>query len=289
MSDDDGHSLRVSTRSMSIFISRTNLSSCAGRSLSACQRAFTRLRSRQGFLAPMRPPGAPEQQSLPLPKPRKRTSAGDLSTPSNTTPGFSSFPSVNSPSPAHGLPNVTTGGGKLQKKRGRPSKAEYDLKVAEAAARGEVYPPPKKIKTPKTPADEAVAAAILGAPDDGGLPSNSTPFDVKKTTPKTKAANAPQTALEATASAANALGQSSRAAGPETQSTEMAPPESRSPRTQEHTAQSETNPNEQQQSTPQGEPLPKAQNEPFPKAQNDPFPKAQNEPYQTPYQQASSA
>ena len=258
---------------MSILKSRTDPSSSAGRSLSACQRAFTRLRTRQGFLAPMRPPGAPEQQSLPLPKPRKRTSAGDLSTPSHATPGFSSFPSVNSPNPAHGLPNVTTVGGKLQKKRGRPSKAEYDLKVAEAAARGEVYPPPKKIKTPKTPADEGVASAVLGAPDDVGLPSNSTLSEVKKHTPKAKAAKAPQTALEATASAANALGQSSRGAGPETQSTETGSQEHLSARLQERAAQAETNPNEQQQSTPQGEP----------------FAAAQNEPYQTPYQQASSA
>lgn len=258
---------------MTRLISRTDANSCAGRSLSACQRAFTRLRTRQGFLAPMRPPGAPEQQSLPLPKPRKRTSAGDLSTPSHATPGFSSFPSVNSPNPAHGLPNVTNVGGKLQKKRGRPSKAEYDLKVAEAAARGEVYPPPKKIKTPKTPADEGVAPTILGAPDDAGLPSNSTLSEVKKGTPKAKAAKAPQTTLEATASAANALGQSSRAAGPETQSTEMGPPENLSASLQEHAAQAETNPNEQQKPTAQGEP----------------FPTAQKESYQTPYQQASSA
>ncbi|KAL8794888.1 MAG: hypothetical protein Q9195_002600 [Heterodermia aff. obscurata] len=259
-----------------------------GRSLSACQRAFTRLRSRQGFLAPMRPPGAPEQQTLPLPKPRKRTPAGDLSTPSHaTTPGFSSFPSVNSPSPAHGLPNVTTVGGKLQKKRGRPSKAEFDLKVAEAAARGEVYPPPKKIKTPKTPAEEGGAAAILGAPDDGGLPSNPTLFDVKKGTPKVKTAKVPQSALEATASAANALGQSSGAVGPDTQSTEIAPPESHSASRQEHPAQSETSPNEQQQQQQQQQPT--QQGEPLPTAQNESFPTTQNEPYQTPYQQASSA
>ena len=222
----------------------------------------------------MRPPGAPEQQSLPLPKPRKRTSAGDLSTPSHATPGFSSFPSVNSPNPAHGLPNVTTVGGKLQKKRGRPSKAEYDLKVAEAAARGEVYPPPKKIKTPKTPIEEGVASTMLGAPDDGGLPGNSTPSEAKKRTPKAKADKSPQTTLEATASAANALGQSSGAAGSETQSTEMVPPESLSANLQEHAAQAETSLHEQrQQSASRGEPLSAAQ----------------NEPYQTPYQQASNA
>ena len=181
---------------------------------------------------------------------------------------------MNSPNPAHGLPNVTTVGGKLQKKRGRPSKAEYDLKVAEAAARGEVYPPPKKIKTPKTPADEGLASTTLVTPDDGGLPSNSALSDVKKRTPKAKAVKPPQTALEATASAANALGQSSRAAGPETQGAEMAPGESLSASLQEHAAQAETSPKEQQQSTPQVEPFPHT---------------APNEPYQTPYQQASSA
>lgn len=35
------------------------------------------------------------------------------------------------------------------KKRGRPNKEEHERRVREAAQRGEIYPPPKKIKTPR--------------------------------------------------------------------------------------------------------------------------------------------
>ena len=46
--------------------------------------------------------------------------------------------------------------GPPKKKRGRPSKAEYEAKVAEAAARGEEYhPPPKRKKTPRTSLESA--------------------------------------------------------------------------------------------------------------------------------------
>lgn len=51
-------------------------------------------------------------------------------------------------------------GGPPKKKRGRPSKAEYEAKVAEAAARGEEYhPPPKRKKTPRP--------SLQGAPNPG--------------------------------------------------------------------------------------------------------------------------
>ena len=41
-----------------------------------------------------------------------------------------------------------------RKKRGRPSKAEQELRAAEAAARGESYPPLKKTRTPRLPVDQ---------------------------------------------------------------------------------------------------------------------------------------
>lgn len=243
--------------------------------MSACQRAFTRLRTRQEYAASMRPQGAPEQ-FLPLSKQKKRTSAGDLSTPSHPTPGFSSFPSVNNPGPAHGLPsNLSTPGGKPQKKRGRPSKAEYELKVAEAAARGEVYPPPKKIKTPKTPGEEGASMFATGAQDEGSAPSNPTPSEIRTSLPKAKAPEEHQPTLQATANAANALGQPSEVPVPETQNTEVGPSESLLAGLQEHAARIETNPTEQQQE----------QQHP---SQIQPFSTRQNEPYQTPYQQTSS-
>jgi hypothetical protein len=45
-----------------------------------------------------------------------------------------------------------------RKKRGRPSKAEHERRVAEAAERGEIYPKPKKAKPLRPSAGEAGAA-----------------------------------------------------------------------------------------------------------------------------------
>lgn len=268
-------SLRLYAATLSSW---ADMNAYVGRSLSACQRAFTRLRTRQEMGAAMRPQGAPEQ-FLPLSRPKKRTSAGDLSTPSHPAPGFSSFPSVNNPSPAHGLPsNVSTPGGKPQKKRGRPSKAEYELKVAEAAARGEVYPPPKKIKTPKTAGEEGASLIATGAQDEGSAPSNPAPSETRKRLPKAKAPKEHQPTLQATANAANALGQQSEVPVLETQSTEPGHSESLLAGLQEHAARTETNPTDQQQE----------QQEQQHPSQIQPFPTTQNEPYQTPYQQTSS-
>lgn len=60
------------------------------------------------------------------------------------------------------------------KKRGRPNKEEHERRVREAAARGEVYPPPRKTKTPRQsleggshPAMAAAGTAEPGAAEDG--------------------------------------------------------------------------------------------------------------------------
>ena len=69
-----------------------------------------------------------------------------------------------------------------RKKRGRPSKAEHELRVAEAAARGEVYPPPKKAKTPRQSTEglggvEGAAAptAIMFASENADIPVEGPP------------------------------------------------------------------------------------------------------------------
>lgn len=58
--------------------------------------------------------------------------------------------------------------GKPRKKRGRPSKEEHDRRVAEAEARGEVYPRPRKPKTPRASIEgqgvETVEVVGGGAP-----------------------------------------------------------------------------------------------------------------------------
>ena len=58
------------------------------------------------------------------------------------------FPPVNSPniSAADQVARAAVFGGPPKKKRGRPSKVEYEAKVAEAAARGEEYHPTPKRK-----------------------------------------------------------------------------------------------------------------------------------------------
>ena len=74
------------------------------------------------------------------------------------------FAPVNSPSnPAteQGLP-ASAVGGPLKKKRGRPSKVEYEAKVAEAAARGEEYQPTPRRKKNRQP-------SLQGAPNAGML------------------------------------------------------------------------------------------------------------------------
>ena len=236
------------------------------------------MRTRHGFAVPSRPPGAPETIIAPSKPPRKRPSASDLSMPNQVAPGFSSFPSVNNPSPAHGLPSaVQSPGIKPNKKRGRPSKAEHELRAAEAAARGEPYPPPKKVRAPKTPADQGDPTISVGAPGAGEAPGSSGAPGSRKSPPAMRELKDPQSTLEATANAANELGQSSQAVVTETQPAEQGGSESLLAGLQEHAARAdkkstETNPTEQQQPT----------------AAVEPHPASHKEPYQTPYQQTSS-
>ena len=73
----------------------------------------------------------------------------------------STFPSVNAPSPSGSLafPAIsgTSTGEPPRKKRGRPSKEEFDKRVAEAAQRGETYPPPSRKRKPPRPSMESIA------------------------------------------------------------------------------------------------------------------------------------
>ncbi|MCJ1225392.1 hypothetical protein MMC12_002041 [Toensbergia leucococca] len=82
------------------------------------------------------------------------------------------FATVNSqeyPSTDQLMPSVT--GEPSKKKRGRPSKADQEIRAAEAAARGEVYPPPKKHKTPRQSmegVEGGAPTAIMSTPDVAG-------------------------------------------------------------------------------------------------------------------------
>ncbi|KAL8941486.1 MAG: hypothetical protein Q9216_002214 [Gyalolechia sp. 2 TL-2023] len=100
----------------------------------------------------MQPAGKVPQPS-PSAKPRKRPATStDVSSGSNRelqprTPGFVT---VNEPieTPAY-PPGLAENIDQRKKKRGRPSKAEVEVKAAEYAARGEPYPPPRRSKNPK--------------------------------------------------------------------------------------------------------------------------------------------
>ena len=74
-------------------------------------------------------------------------------------PHLSHFAAVNEGPPTPGLQvkgsdTSTPGSDKKGKKRGRPSKAEYEIRAAEARARGDPWPPPKKMKIPRTSIEE---------------------------------------------------------------------------------------------------------------------------------------
>lgn len=100
-------------------------------------------------------------------KPKKRRPASGGNVPSAVDRVIQpqlpfNFPSVNAPSGPATDPVMTTPilGGPPKKKRGRPSKVEYEAKVAEAAARGEKYQPtPKRKKAPRP--------SLQGAPNAG--------------------------------------------------------------------------------------------------------------------------
>jgi len=115
----------------------TQIALPTGRSVAACQNAYSALFQRSSSIT-----GEPVHK-----KPRRPPSFGD---PPPVTERFlqprpAGFAPVNGPE----LISPTTDEMKPRKKRGRPSKEEHDRRVAEAEARGEIYPKPRKPKTPR--------------------------------------------------------------------------------------------------------------------------------------------
>ena len=78
----------------------------------------------------------------------------------------SNFPPVNAPGDPATNQNAPTvvPGGPPKKKRGRPSKAEHEAKVAEAAARGEEYKPTPRRKKPPRPPPQGTPNAGMVTP-----------------------------------------------------------------------------------------------------------------------------
>ncbi|KAL8699159.1 MAG: hypothetical protein Q9224_001534 [Gallowayella concinna] len=123
-----------------------------GRSVSACQKAFDSLYTRV-FQPPLQPLGPAPPLPSPSAKPRKRpVTGGEISMGLNRElqPRGPGFATVNDLPESTAYPlGLADPGDQRKKKRGRPSKAEAEIKAAEYAARGEPYPPPRKSKNPK--------------------------------------------------------------------------------------------------------------------------------------------
>ncbi|KAL8872672.1 MAG: hypothetical protein Q9174_001735 [Haloplaca sp. 1 TL-2023] len=163
-----------------------------GRSVSQCQKAYESLLSRM-YQIPPQPLGPILQPSPSSALSRKRpTVGGDSSMGPNRElqPRTPVFSTVNDPveSPAY-PPGLTDSGDQRKKKRGRPSKAEAEVKAAEYAARGEPYPPPRKSKQSKTSAEgpTTMASTVTFTPVTMGPSIVEGPSAGRKRTPKTKA------------------------------------------------------------------------------------------------------
>ena len=79
-------------------------------------------------------------------------------------PRISDFSSVNDPFSPQYLPAPVNLSEPQRKKRGRPSKADYQVRLAEYAARGEVYPAPRKSKAPRQSAEGFAPTALMMTP-----------------------------------------------------------------------------------------------------------------------------
>ena len=120
-----------------------------------------------------------------------------------------------------------------RKKRGRPNKAEHELRVAQAAARGEVYPRPRKPKTPRPSMEgtglEGTAApvAIMLTPNvPGDVPvAESPPSADQKEPPTNPQEYATKLSIQEVASAAEQIHEEAQRAAegiiPETQVSEI--------------------------------------------------------------------
>ncbi|KAH0536211.1 hypothetical protein FGG08_006893 [Glutinoglossum americanum] len=136
----------------------------SGRSLNSCQNAFRSLleapspapasRRRtiagpQGVLPP--PNGSPNSKKRPYP-------AADVPTTSRSIQPRPIAAALNGESPGPGEVSTSFQGVSAdadpnqppRKKRGRPTKAETEAKRQAAALKGEIYPPPKQQKTPRS-------------------------------------------------------------------------------------------------------------------------------------------
>ena len=160
----------------------------AGRSLRSCQSTFQTLRSVQPHASPgalTQPPhshqthaGRPDstiskKRSLPFKDPSTPANRALQPRPSAT------LASLNGEQGAAMQPSAGDGPAEPpRKKRGRPSKAEMEARAQAAAARGEVYPPVKTPRTPKSATKPTPRRSIGGQEDLADFSGGVIPMDV---------------------------------------------------------------------------------------------------------------
>lgn len=143
----------------------------SGRSLSSCQDAFHRmgqdyasLYSRRSLPAPVAPqqvpPALKKRALFPLEKSASLPRAIQPKLPEVS----GRFPGTEIAAPTHVSPGQGGTTGEPARKRGRPTKAEIERRTRMAQARGEPYPPLKRI---------AARKPIVGASGSVGTPSHS--------------------------------------------------------------------------------------------------------------------
>ncbi len=151
---------------------------CVGRSVAACENTFNLLTNRVSSMLAPGPPFVPAKGSPALlpPKPKKKRVSSGVSvsgTNGPIQPSQYTFAPINQTDPpsAYQYQPSTPGDtpDKAGKKRGRPTKAEYEARAAEAAARGEAWPPPKRHKKPS-----GEGAAMMEGTEAGELGTGST-------------------------------------------------------------------------------------------------------------------
>ncbi|KAL8745286.1 MAG: hypothetical protein Q9190_002569 [Brigantiaea leucoxantha] len=179
-----------------------------GRSLSACRRAYDRLLARSAQLYQTQYAQPPLQASPPTQNKKRPAPSSEVSPAVNREiqPRAQGFVTVNEPIETTAYPpSLADPGEQPRKKRGRPSKAEVEMKAAEAAARGELYPQPRKLKTSK-PTESTGNTAIMFTPVSTGqsdIPGSSSSRK-RQTKPKAKKEAGPGgSGLEATAETAS--------------------------------------------------------------------------------------
>ena len=181
-----------------------NIPSYLGRSLSSCQNAYYALGARLS--------AAPEPK---LKKNKRPLSMGE----GGSLPERSIQPRPTPFAPVNGQDLIAPVAGteRTGKKRGRPSKLEHEQRVREAEARGEVYPRPKKLKTPRPSLEGGLALeahgevsgagagaapmAVMFTPNKTGPPSVASPTSGKRKRPfeKELAEDPVETSVEASA------------------------------------------------------------------------------------------